>query len=142
MFSCKKKGGFKMKKITGKLIVLSIVVFLCVSAANASNGSSKILKEGLLGAATGAIASEASGGKAGKGALIGAGVNVVGGALLDSLSGEKVGEVREVREMSSTNAFEQGYQKGYEQGLQEGYTQGYNSGFTRGYEAGSKVISK
>ena len=47
----------------------------------------KILKQGLLGAGTGAIASSASGGNAGKGALIGAGTNVIGGALLDMLSG-------------------------------------------------------
>lgn len=46
----------------------------------------KIIKNGLLGAATGAIAAEASGGKAGKGALIGAGTNVIGGALLDTLT--------------------------------------------------------
>ncbi len=46
----------------------------------------KILKSGLLGAGTGAIASSASGGDAGKGALIGAGTNVVGGALLDMLT--------------------------------------------------------
>lgn len=46
----------------------------------------KILKQGLLGAATGAVAAEASGGKAGKGALVGAGTNVIGGALLDSLT--------------------------------------------------------
>lgn len=46
----------------------------------------KILKQGLLGAGTGAIASGASGGNAGKGALIGAGTNVIGGALLDSLT--------------------------------------------------------
>ena len=47
----------------------------------------KILKQGLLGAGTGAIASSASGGNAGKGALIGAGTNVIGGALLDTLTG-------------------------------------------------------
>src|SRR5258706_515035 len=47
----------------------------------------KILKQGLLGAGTGAIASGASGGNAGKGALIGAGTNVIGGALLDTLMG-------------------------------------------------------
>ncbi len=47
----------------------------------------KILKAGLLGAGTGAIAASASGGSAGKGALIGAGTNVIGGALLDSLMG-------------------------------------------------------
>jgi len=40
-----------------------------------------------LGAGTGAIASSASGGNAGKGALIGAGTNVIGGALLDTLTG-------------------------------------------------------
>ncbi len=45
-----------------------------------------ILKQGLLGAGTGAIAAEASGGKAGKGALIGAGTAVIGGALLDTLT--------------------------------------------------------
>src|SRR3989338_2004117 len=46
----------------------------------------KIIKQGLLGAATGAIAAEASGGKAGTGALIGAGTNIIGGALLDVLT--------------------------------------------------------
>lgn len=46
----------------------------------------KVIKQGLLGAATGAIAAEASGGKAGQGALIGAGTNVIGGALLDMLT--------------------------------------------------------
>ena len=47
----------------------------------------KILKQGLLGAGVGAISSSASGGDAGKGALIGAGTNVIGGALLDALTG-------------------------------------------------------
>ncbi|HTL70971.1 MAG TPA: hypothetical protein VL404_06740 [Candidatus Eisenbacteria bacterium] len=46
----------------------------------------KIIKQAVLGAATGAIASEASGGKAGKGALIGAGTNVLGSALFDILT--------------------------------------------------------
>lgn len=47
----------------------------------------KIIKNGLLGAGVGAISASASGGKAGKGALIGAGTNVIGGALLDTLMG-------------------------------------------------------
>ena len=51
------------------------------------NDTRNILKQGLLGAGTGAIASSASGGKAGKGALIGAGTNIIGGALLDTLMG-------------------------------------------------------
>jgi hypothetical protein len=45
-----------------------------------------ILKNGLLGAGTGAIAAGASGGNAGTGALIGAGTNVIGGALLDAVT--------------------------------------------------------
>lgn len=46
----------------------------------------KIIRNGLLGAATGAIASGSSGGKAGKGALIGAGVGIAGGLLEDMFS--------------------------------------------------------
>jgi len=50
------------------------------------SGTQKILKQGLLGAGTGAIAAGASGGKAGQGALIGAGTGVIGGALLDAIT--------------------------------------------------------
>jgi hypothetical protein len=50
------------------------------------SNTSNILKQGLLGAGTGAIAAGASGGKAGQGALIGAGTGIIGSALLDSIS--------------------------------------------------------
>ena len=50
------------------------------------SSSSKMLKQGLLGAGTGAIAAGASGGKAGQGALIGAGTGILGGMLLDSMT--------------------------------------------------------
>ncbi|MFA4982376.1 MAG: glycine zipper family protein [Candidatus Omnitrophota bacterium] len=50
------------------------------------SGTSQVLKQGLLGAGTGAIAAGASGGKAGQGALIGAGTGIIGGALLDAIS--------------------------------------------------------
>ena len=46
----------------------------------------RIIKQGLMGAGVGAISSYASGGKAGSGALIGAGTNVIGGALLELLT--------------------------------------------------------
>ncbi len=46
----------------------------------------KILKEAVLGAGVGAVASGASGGDTGKGALIGAGTNVIGSAVLDTLT--------------------------------------------------------
>ncbi|MFA5256230.1 MAG: glycine zipper family protein, partial [Candidatus Omnitrophota bacterium] len=49
-------------------------------------GTKNVLKQGLLGAGTGAIASGASGGNAGTGALIGAGTGVIGGALLDAIT--------------------------------------------------------
>ncbi len=76
-------------------LLLTGVIMLSGSLSNAQgqdyygqeDPNKKILKQGLLGAATGAIAAEASGGKAGKGALIGAGTNVIGGALLDTLTG-------------------------------------------------------
>ena len=50
------------------------------------SGTQKVLKQGLLGAGTGAIASGASGGNAGTGALIGAGTGIIGGALLDTIT--------------------------------------------------------
>ncbi len=46
----------------------------------------RIIKQGLIGACVGAISAEASGGKAGPGALIGAGTNVIGSALLELLT--------------------------------------------------------
>lgn len=55
-------------------------------AAAQNEATKKIIKQGIVGAATGAIAAEASGGKAGTGALIGAGTNIIGGALLDVLT--------------------------------------------------------
>jgi hypothetical protein len=50
------------------------------------SGTQKTLKQGLLGAGTGAIAAGTSGGNAGTGALIGAGTGVIGGALLDAIT--------------------------------------------------------
>jgi hypothetical protein len=50
------------------------------------SGTSKVLKQGLVGAGTGALASGMSGGNAGKGALIGAGTSVIGNALLDAIT--------------------------------------------------------
>ena len=75
--------------VLGAVLVFSWTVARAGGQTYSSDGedpNKKIIKNGLLGAATGAIASSASGGKAGKGALIGAGTNVIGGALLDSLT--------------------------------------------------------
>jgi hypothetical protein len=70
--------------------ILSMAFFLPfgLTFAHAAQGDNRdILKQGLVGAATGALSSELSGGKPGQGALIGAGVNVIGGALLNLLTG-------------------------------------------------------
>lgn len=45
-----------------------------------------VIKRGLVGAGVGAIAAGSSGGKAGKGALVGAGASILGGFLMDALS--------------------------------------------------------
>ncbi len=79
-------------KTTGRLKVWTVWAVLLGTGLTASPvwaaaDVQGILKEGLMGAAVGAISSGASGGKAGKGALIGAGTNVIGSALLGLLSG-------------------------------------------------------
>lgn len=75
------------KRLILTLLVMGIFFSALPLKAQADEDNSRnILKQGLLGAGTGAIAASASGGKAGKGALIGAGTNIIGGALLDSLT--------------------------------------------------------
>jgi len=68
-------------------ILLLIAIFLTASAYSQDDETRNILKQGLLGAGTGAIAAGASGGKAGQGALIGAGTAIIGSALLDAITG-------------------------------------------------------
>lgn len=84
-----------MKSYRVYFIFFIAIAFIFASGISRASGqdyygnedpNKKILKEGLLGAGTGAIAAGASGGNAGKGALIGAGTNVIGGALLDTLT--------------------------------------------------------
>ncbi|GEM_PF-623949 len=83
----------KFEKVAFTLVLAASMTFLgSVSKAGGQSYSEedpnrKILKQGLLGAGVGAISAEASGGKAGTGALVGAGTNVIGGALLDTLTG-------------------------------------------------------
>ncbi len=84
-----------MKFLRGFFAVLSVMGILLSGSVSMAQGqdysgnedpNKKILKQGLLGAGVGAISAEASGGKAGTGALVGAGTNVIGGALLDTLT--------------------------------------------------------
>lgn len=83
------------------------------------SGTSQVLKQGLLGAGTGAIASSMSGGNAGKGALIGAGTNIIGGALLDAIS-QPAQPKRVYRRAPQP---QQQYQQPYQQQYQPQYQQ-------------------
>lgn len=103
------------------------------------DGGRTLIKEGLKGAAVGAIASGASEGKAGKGALIGAGTGVLAEGLFSILSPEKpavqqppavvyppAGAV--VADPQAQDAYNRGFQAGYQQGFQVGFQQGYQQG--------------
>ena len=120
-----------MKKVL--LVIAILVIFLATSSLSYARGktSGDLLREGLLGAGSGAVGGLASGAKGGdvwKGALAGAGVNIVGGALLDSISGKKVDTVDNVGSMDPQNAYGAGYKEGFNNGYKQGYTQGYKEG--------------
>jgi hypothetical protein len=121
-------------------IMITVVLISTVACAAAYADSVTILKQGILGAGTGAIASAMSGGKGDRiwqGALAGAGVTVVGGALLDMLTGERVGTVTYIREAqpvmvaAPAGRARQGtvYRRVYRRGLRDRYRQGYRDGY-------------
>ncbi len=75
-----------------RIIVVIMLTMMVVGYAYSDEESTKnILKQGILGAGVGAISAGASGGKAGQGALIGAGTSVIGSALLDAITGPSSG---------------------------------------------------
>ncbi len=122
-----------------RILVLALIVLFALSMVATegvfASSSSDLLKQGLLGAGSGAVGGAASGAKGGdlwKGALAGAGVNIVGGALLDSMSGEKVQDVQQVDNSSPRNAYSDGYEDGYRNGYKQGYTEGYREGIKEG----------
>lgn len=130
--SVKKERGSHMKQLCAALAATAFfVTFLSVVPVSyaADRG---IAEQGLLGAGAGAVGGWASGAKGKniwKGALAGAGVNVVGGALLDSVSNEHVSTVDEVKSMpSNQDAFTNGYKEGYNNGYKQGYVEGLKEG--------------
>lgn len=64
-----------------------------------------------------------------KGALTGAGVIIIGGALIDAISGEYVEDVERVASMDPREAYRKGYNQGYYNGYKQGYTRGYKDGY-------------
>ncbi len=123
---------------------LSILIIACLVSATfystAYADSIAVLKQGILGAGTGAVASAMSGGRGDRvwqSALAGAGITVVGGALLDMLTGERVGTVTYVRGAQPAAVViparraraNTAYRRVYRQGFRNGYNQGYRDGY-------------
>jgi hypothetical protein len=113
------------------MVVMAAVLSFSVSAYAAEKDSRDIVKEGFLGAGAGSVGALASGAKGKdvwKGALAGTAINTVGGALVDSLSGERVTSVNRVAQLPPQDAYSQGYQAGYSNGYQSGYVNGLRDG--------------
>jgi len=142
-----------MKRLICAVIVLGFVAAPVVSA---SADERDILKQGVVGAATGAIVAKESDGKAGKGALIGVGTTVVGGALMDVImpaqktttttttqqypqqqpvqqqpvyapQPQQVVYVPQPPQQAPTTDAQSWYQKGYQDGFKAGYQEGMNA---------------
>ena len=121
------------------IIILAVLFLMGVAFTHAS--SDKMLKDGLLGAGSGlagGLASGAKGKDVWKGALAGAGVNLLGGMLLDNHSGEEVTSESNVKNLDSTSAYKQGYQDGFENGYKQGYREGNKDGYKEGMQEGLK----
>lgn len=123
---------------------LSILIIACLISvtfcATTYADNIAVLKQGLLGAGTGAVASAMSGGKGDRvwqGALAGAGITIIGGALLDMLTGERVGTVTYVRDVRPAPRVtpvrraqpNTAYRRVYAQGFKNGYDRGYRDGY-------------
>ena len=112
-----------MKRLMSLIVVAVFTLSLIAPVLAEDEGAKKILKGGLLGAGVGAVAAGASGGKAGKGALIGAGANIAGGAIMDALSGPS-----QSQQATSSSSSQEVYNSGYQQGFDAGYSKGYAAG--------------
>lgn len=146
-----------MKRLICVAMVLGFIVMLVMPVSAEEDGTRKVLKQGIVGAATGAIVAKESDGKAGKGALIGAGTTVIGGALLDVVMPEQkttttttttqqypqqqpvyapqpqysqpaqVVYAPQVPQQATSADAQSWYQKGYNDGFKAGYQEGLNA---------------
>jgi hypothetical protein len=147
-----------------KIKVLAVLVLsVCIGGSVFAQSSNiDILRQGLLGAGTGAIASSVSGGKSDAiwiGALAGAGVNIIGGSLLDVLTGDS-DQKTTVRSTPvrtqpryykpSKKQYPQTVRKWYYEdvaapvnsGVSQDYLDGYKQGYQEGYLLGYKEAIK
>lgn len=120
-----------MKLLCVVMTLALVLGFIAPVWSAEQTGAQKVLKEGILGAGVGAIAASASGGKAGKGALIGAGANIAGEAIMGALSGGSEQPVQAPMQQvqpAAPSLYQQGYNEGYQKGFEVGYEKGYAAG--------------
>lgn len=147
-----------MKRTGIILLALTLVVSGVTTGFAQRNSSVDILRSGLLGAGAGAIGGAASGADTNDlwiGALTGAGVNIVGGSLLDLITagnsvntGQQAMNVRPVRVAHATakpvrrpqNYYPQQQvvvqRYSYSPEYEDAYLSGYNAGYLKGYKEG------
>ena len=130
-----------------KFIIITIIGALIVSVAvpcSAQKSAADLIRAGLLGAGAGAIGSSVSGADGGdiwKGALAGAGVNIIGGALLDVITENSQSQQnwsrQDTRQRYYTPQYSQPVQQPvYYQAPKDEYELGYEEGYKAGYKAG------
>lgn len=115
-----------MKSLT-VLIIALVALSMLISAPcqAADDGTRRVLRDAVVGAGTGAVASGASGGKAGTGALIGAGTGALGGILMDVITGPSGSDEDKAEQVVATQeVYQMGYEKGYKDGFQSGFDEG------------------
>ena len=129
------------RKIVGVTVaVLFALGFMGMGSRNSSaeqKDAGSLLLDAALGAGEGAIVGKASGGKAGKGALIGAGTGLAREAIIKPmLQGGMQPAVRTtVPSSPSPEVYEQRGVDPYQMGFEEGFKKGYEQGFKSGLEA-------
>jgi len=132
--------------VTGRLGVAAVAILFALAfmgmgsqqSSAEQKEASGYLVDALLGAGEGAIISEASGGKAGKGALIGAGTALGREVIVKPLlTGQgTAGAPAQVRTTVPPPPTD--YPRGvdpYQMGFEEGFKRGYEQGFKAGLEA-------
>ncbi len=102
-------------------LVMILVCGLTSLSCTENQGANKVMKEGVIGAGAGAVGGAIGGGGNAiwQGALAGAGVSIIGNAIFDAMSGEKVDDTEHVKKLDSQGAYKEGYSDGYKQGYEQ-----------------------
>ena len=124
-------------KISGVLLGVFFIALLAIPAKAEDKSAGDFLLDAALGAGEGAIVGKASGGKAGKGALIGAGTGLAREAIIKPMihgggglpQGGSTTTSRS-RVVEEEQVAVDPYTKGYQDGFKEGYNQGYRAGLS------------